>query len=324
MDSNVSKNTFCQKLLKLALIPDILAIGKVLKQHLILTIKAYSSLHHPETEFALIESLVTDKLVLCDFNRNFSLAIIYRCAIAFPLANYWQQQPLTIAQNLREFLLTTNVISTTQPILRFSVRVVFPGWLDFYMSDRALAVWLEEVIKWIRQDGAYKSATQVRGTAPPQGNVHQDRGSGEQMHFWSIQYAHARCCSLLRLGDREKLIKIKHELSEWTIVEPIDFSWVDARGIFLLVHPTEKYLLIQLLTVVEQLIDPSKKVNWAKLAQNLSTVFLDFWAECRIFGEVPQKTPDLAQARLRLVALVQYFLDRILRDKLYVIPLTEI
>ena len=309
MDSNVSKNTFCQKLLKLALIPDILAIGKVLKQHLTLTIKAYSSLHHPETEFALIESLVTDKLILWDSNRNSSLDIIYRCAIAFPLANYWQQQPLTVAQNLREFLLTTNVISTTQPILRFSVRVVFPGWLDFYISDRALAVWLEEVIKWIRQE---------------QENIHQDRGAREQKNFWSIQYAHARCCSLLRLGDREKLIKIKHEFSEWEIVEPIDFSWVDARGIFLLVDPAERYLLIQLLTVVEQLIDPSKKVNWAKLAQNLSTVFLDFWAECRIFGEVPQKTPDLAQARLRLVALVQYFLDRILRDKLYVIPLTEI
>ena len=70
MDSNVSKNTFCQKLLKLALIPDILAIGKVLKQHLTLTIKAYSSLHHPETEFALIESLLTDKLILWDSNRN--------------------------------------------------------------------------------------------------------------------------------------------------------------------------------------------------------------------------------------------------------------
>ena len=92
----------------------------------------------------------------------------------------------------------------------------------------------------------------------------------------------------------------------------------------MLVDPTERCLLIQLLTVVEQLITPSQQVNWAQLAHNLSTVFLDFWAECRIYGEIKQKTPDLAQARLGLVALVQHFLYRILRYKLSVIPLTEI
>ncbi|MGK7937888.1 MAG: DALR anticodon-binding domain-containing protein [Xenococcaceae cyanobacterium] len=349
MDINVSKNTLGHKFLKLNINRENLAVQKLLKQHILESIKVYQNLNQLNVEFEAIKGLIAHKITLCDFGKISSLDIVYRCAIAFPLANYWHLSPFIVAQNLKEFLLIGDVISETIPILIFAVKVVSPGWIDFYMSDRALAVWLDEVIQWIsREQGSRGAAVEApkgfsssfKSGNPPNGLLHRvgarrkgtstktggqgSRGAGENGSFFEIQYAHARCCSLLRLGHQEKLIKIKHEYSEWTIVEPVTLSWVNAQGVFLLVHPAERCLLIQLLTVVEQLITPSQKVNWAKLAHNLSEVFLDFWTECRIYGEVQQKTPDLAKARLGLVALVQHFLDRILRYKLYVFPRTEI
>lgn len=309
MDNNVSKNTFVCKSFNLDVTRGNLAIKKLLKEHICESIQLYLRYIELNAEFDLIKDLITDKIVLCDLGKISSLDFVYRCSIAFPLGNYCHLSPLTVAQNLREFLPTTDVIWTTQPLLKFKVQVVSPGWIDFYMSDRALAVWLGELVGWVSQDSANKGD-------------HRDENGLE--NFFVIQYAHARCCSLLRLGHQEKLIKIKHEYSGWEIVEPITLSWLNARGIFFLVHPVEKRLLIQLLIVVEELITNSQKVNWAKSAHNLSKVFLDFWTECRIYSEVKTEAPELAQARLELVALVQYFLSKLLQEKLYVSPLTEI
>ena len=308
MDRNVSKNTICYNFLKLDVNKEYLAIKKLIKHQLIDSIQLYKSKIGLNAESNSLEALIADKIALCRFDRVSLQSIVYRCAIAFPLGNYWHLSPLTVAQNLQEFLLITNVTSTTKPILGFKVRVVSPGWIDFHLSDRSLAVWLEELVDWVSQDG------ENRG----------DGGDRGDENLFVIQYAHARCCSLLRLGHQEKLIKIKYNYSVWEIVKPIKFAWVDTKDIFWFKHPTEKSLLIQLLIVVEELITNSQKVNWVKLAGNLSEAFLDFWAECRIYGEVNQKTPKLAQARLGLVALVQYFLYRILRDKLDVSPLTKL
>ena len=308
MDRNVSKNTICYKFLKLNVNKGYLAIKNLIKHQLLESIQLYNSKIGLNAEFNSLEALITDKIALCHFDRVSLQNIVYRCAIAFPLGNYWDLSPLTVAQNLQEFLLIADVTSATKPILGFKVRVVSPGWIDFHLSDRSLAVWLEELVDWVSQDG-------------------EDRGDGgdrEDENLFVIQYAHARCCSLMRLGHQEKLIKIKYKYSVWEIVQPIKFTWVDDRDTFWFKDPTEKRLLIQLLIVVEALITNSQKVNWVKLAGNLSESFLDFWAECRIYGEVKQKTPKLAQARLGLVALTQYFLYRILRDKLDVSPLTKL
>ena len=308
MDNNVSKNTFCYIFLKSDSREENLAIKKLLNQRILESIELYQRHRDLNTQFNAITPLKTHKISLSSLKKKSSLNIVYRSAIAFPLANYWHLSPLNIAQKLREFLLTTDVISTTQPILDFKVQVSAPGWIDFYMHNHALAVWLEEVVDWVIQE---------------QRGDREQRGRGDK-DFFAVQYAHARCCSLLRLGHQEKLIKIKHKYLAWEIVEPLNLSWVDARDIFLLNHPAEKYLLMQLLIVVEELITNSQKVNWAKLAHNLSKAFLDFWADCPIYGEVQQEKPSLAKARLGLIALVQYFLAKILRDKLLISPMTEL
>ena len=309
MDSNVSKNTFCYKFFNLGIAQANLAIEQLLKQQLLAAIQDYRAYTDDFSQFELIKTLIDHKISLCRRSQNYTSPIRYRCAIAFPLANFWQLSPLTVAQKLSEFLPTTNVISTTQSLLKFKIQIVPPGWIDFYLSDRALAVWLEALVDWINREETKR----------------EGRLDGVDEDLFALQYIHARCCSLLRLGEREKLIKIKHQyLSSWAIVEPFPPAWLDAKDNFLLVHPTEKRLLIQLLIVVEKLITHSQKSDWAKLAHNLSEVFLDFWADCRIYGEVKLENPELAKARLGLVALVQHFLAQILQDKLHLIPLTEI
>ena len=313
MDSNVSKNTFYYKFLKLGLNREYLAIKKLLKRHILNSIRVYASNSQLNIDFEFIDSLIINKLILCDFSKISPFEIVYRCAIVFPLANYWHIPPLNLAQILREFLLTKHVISKTSTTLVFKVQIVSPGWIDFYLSDNALAVWLEEVVSWVSLEQRGRGAERRRS-----------REAEEQEDLFGVQYAYARCCSLLRLGHQEKLIKIKHEYLGWEIIEPLAIDWLDDRGHCLLVHPTEKHLLIQLLMVVDELMTNSQKVSWQKLAHNLSKVFLEFWADCRIYGEVQQKTPALAQARLGLVALVQYFLAKILRDKLVISPMTEL
>ena len=314
MDNHVSKNTFCYKFFQLEILVVSLTIQQLLKQQILEAIKLYRSCEENFSEFESIKTLVNDKIVLCNFSEHCSRTIRYRCAIAFPLANSWQLSPLTVAHKLRELLPTTNVISTTKPWLEFKIQVIPPGWIDFYLSDRALAVWLEEVVGWINGEDR-----RSKGDEGDEGDE-VDRGD-----LFALQYVHARCCALLRLGHQEKLIKIKHKYSTtWEIFEPSPISWSDAKGNFLLVHPTEKLLLVKLLTVVEELIINSQKSNWAKLAHSLSEVWLNFWADCRIWGEVKTEKPELAIARLGLVALVQYFLHRLLKDKLSISPLTNL
>ena len=308
MDNNVSKNTFYCKFFQLEILVVDLAIEQLLKQQILEAIKLYRGYEENFSEFEYIKTLVNDKIVLYHFFKHRFCPIKYRCAIAFPLANYWQLSSLTVAHKLQEHLPTTKTIEPTKNQLEFQIQIIPPGWLDFYLSDRTLAVWVGNVVGWIERTDR------------------EDKGDrGDKGDMFALQYVHARCCALLRLGEQASLIKINNRYSTaWVIVEPSPLSWLDIEGNFLLVHPTEKFLLFQLLTVVEQLIINSQNTNWAKLAHSMSEAWLDFWAECRIWDEINRENPELAIARLGLVALVQYFLNRLLQDKLSVSPLTNL
>jgi hypothetical protein len=51
---------------------------------------------------------------------------------------------------------------------------------------------------------------------------------------------------------------------------------------------------------------------------------LAFTTECRIWGEVKQQKPQLAQARLGIVALVQWCLYKLLQEKLSILAIAEL
>ena len=140
-----------------------------------------------------------------------------------------------------------------------------------------------------------------------------------------MQYIHARYCSLLRLGEREKLITLKDDdflKVVWHLEQPKPISWLDEEQNLWLTQIAEYNLLRQLLLVTDSFAGES--ANWIKLAFSLSKMMTIFEAECRFLGEVKRKTPQKAIARLGLIALAQYWLQKILVEKLNIAAPTEL
>ena len=136
--------------------------------------------------------------------------------------------------------------------------------------------------------------------------------------LFPIQYAHARCCSLLHMAHREKIITITSRNSDISrngdinspcleVISPQPLPWLSEAKIYLN-RPSELNLLIELIGVLDDLYcpDPTRQsLNWLKVALNLSQAFQTFYSQCRIWGEVKSQNRNLAQARLGLVAIAQ-------------------
>lgn len=154
----------------------------------------------------------------------------------------------------------------------------------------------------------------------------------DAQNLFPIQYAHARCCSLLRLGHRQGLIELSDsdcQHPNWQIIEPNPIPWLkddptmkSCQGGLWLQHPAERHLIDQLLESCDRISDPNL-VNGVKIANTLSHAFETFYSTCRIWGEVKTQTPKLAQARLALVGVTQRVL-RSLLDRLGVMAPSEL
>ncbi len=267
--------------------------------------------------------LTAETIPLYRLQDKDSIGILYRCAIAFPLASANNLSREAIAIELVNVL--TNSLSASysedRQLLDFTVKAVEPGWIDFYLSDGALAVWLQNLpLLW-------RYGAEERGS----------RGEGEQgksgdkkdLNVFPIQYACARCCSLLRLGHRSGLIKLNNldlNCSLWQWLEPLPIPWFNPhpqQRHFQLVHPAEKHLIAQLFNLADTPLD-SQKVDWVKQGMLLSQAMLDFDRSCRIWGEVSSQTPDLARARLGLISVTQFVLQWLLKEQLDVVAPQEL
>ena len=81
-----------------------------------------------------------------DFHLKHYTGLVYRSAIAFPLARVFQLSPLEIAQQLVTLLREKGreyPYGTGQ--LEFMVVVASSGLIDFQLSDRSLAFWLQQL-----------------------------------------------------------------------------------------------------------------------------------------------------------------------------------
>jgi hypothetical protein len=142
-------------------------------------------------------------------------------------------------------------------------------------------------------------------------------------NLFPVQYAHARCCSLVLLAHREGLIKLREPVpnsspSFWSIISPNPIPWLNSDGRLRLNHPDESRLIAELVEVVDNIECPDVRgsVKWEKAAVNLSQAFENFWCNCRIWGEVKIISPELAQARLGLLMATQSVLRFVLEENL--------
>jgi arginyl-tRNA synthetase len=233
-----------------------------------------------------------------------STRVLYVSAIALKLAKSWQQTPQTIATELVEIL---------EPLCYpdVAVKVAPAGIIELELTDAGLAVWLQR----LAQTNLPVSESRILSSA-----VCADR-------LFPIQYSHARCCSLLRMAHRDRIIAIAQPdvataPQIWSLASPNPIPWIDEGDRLRLVHPAERRLISQLLTVLDNLyptfevINREQPVNYFKLANSLSKAFQIFYSQCRIWGEVKIEQPKLAQSRLGLILATQSLLRFILEESL--------
>jgi arginyl-tRNA synthetase len=252
------------------------------------------------------------------------LGVVYSCAIAFKLSQVVDLSALEIAESISQIIYQKNY---QQNLI---LQVVPPGWIYLELSQSAVAAWLQ---RWV-------------DTLPSLGSRGAERCAGEQRSrgaitnyqlpitnslapslqpltlYFPIQYAHARCCSLLRMAHREKIIALLSgddniNASSLKLIFPQPLPWLSETKLCLH-HPAELNFLTQLIAVLDELYcpNPTRHLNWLTVALNLSQVFQTFYSQCRIWGEVKSQNLKLAQGRLGLVAIAQSVFRLLLLDVL--------
>ncbi|MCC5607800.1 glutamate acetyltransferase [Nostoc sp. CHAB 5834] len=259
---------------------------------------------------------------------------------------------LSKSQNRKAIELASAIASDISGICGdvFSIQIVPPGLIHFELTNSMLATWLQSLV-----EGS--------GGAGEQGAGSREQGAGEKnfplcplhpaplpLHsplppaprpsasspcpmpnLFAVQYAHARCCSLVLLAHREGLIKLREPVPNnspafWSVISPNPLPWLNCDGTLRLNHPDERRLIGELIQVVDNIECPDVKgsVKWEKVALSLSEAFEKFWSNCRIWGEVKITSPELAQARLGLLMATQSVLRFVLEENLGVFAPLEL
>jgi arginyl-tRNA synthetase len=254
-------------------------------------------------------------VILCMADRKIPLhkvrdggRILYISGAALQLSKSQNSTAMEIAVDI-----TAHLLATCSHV--FSVQIVPPGWIHLELTHSTLAAWLQSL-----------TASSARGNQI----IHKPQITNHNFSsLFAIQYAHARCCSLIQLAHREGLIKLSQAntgLDVWSVVSLQPIPWLNCEQKLRLNHPDEMCLIGELVQVVDdwEIMDFGSSVNWKKIAMNLSQAFENFWCKCRIWGEVKITSPELAQARVGLLMATQFVLRALLEEKLGVVALREL
>ena len=329
MDSNVPKNTNSHNLFKLGVEREKVGISikNLLKQELLLILNSDRHKFNLQIEPKSFISILENKINLPNFRKHSAkqkqnityppaakfVPIVYSCPIGLLLAAYQRHTPQIIMQQIKQLLSAEGAnINLELPLIL--IRIVDRGWINFYFDSKFMAAWLERSLIWHWQ----------KITGDRQLNQKICSLENSALDLFPVQYIHARCCSLLNLAVRENLISIS--VDDLWIVKPIAtkaFTWLDEQNNLWFKETAERNLMQQLSVVadfwVKEISDREDRKEsdrqWTKLALNLSQATAVFLADCRFLGEVKEKYPQLAIARLGLISLVQLWLQRILKDK---------
>lgn len=312
MDNNVSKKTNSHNFFKLRLNQEKLGISvkNLLKQELLLILNLYQQKLKLKIEPKLVQNLPEVKISISPGKRSHLskeqfLPIIYACPLGLSLTTNLQQSPSTIMEQLGCLLTAKDDSDLEQGQLLIEI---FPlGWINFYLDAKLIANWLGRSLFWsqtnnINDQQLTKSVIYCLDQTPGK--------------LFSVQYIHARCCSLLSLGARENMITLSNNLKQ---IQPSQsICWLDREHNLWFTEVAEHNLLQQLLIVSDAWLENTHVRRWSKLALSLSQNTAIFLADCRWLGEVKQQYPQKAIARLGLIALVQFWLEKILVEKLRV------
>jgi hypothetical protein len=181
------------------------------------------------------------------------------------------------------------------------------GYIYFQLTPRAISIWLD-YIHDLPLDRQVNLAVTRSGSST---NI--------------AIYAHARCCSLLKLAQRDRLVTMT---DNWQIVTPDRIyleNHLTAELTSIFEQPAEHQLIHALMEVLDRIYsdnlqsDSHQKIrspNWTKLTITLAQSWLEFQQHCRIFGDTKSQNPRLAIARCGLTAISRRYLQILLEDYL--------
>lgn len=236
-----------------------------------------------------------------------TFAVAYKSPIALKLAaqsGKCAELALQIAERFHQpsSLLWRNDSVTAAAILsEFVVKVTKQGWLEFALSDRGLATWLQCLL----QNPLPTNHRQQIATVTLSEKDHSK--------LLISQYVHARCCSLLRLASDARLIRVKEPASPEQTSFCDSVVWLTGEGDFYLSHSTEQALIFETIATLDWFYEPCQPHDihaHLKMMFRLSQAFQAFDRACRILGESPQRS----QAKLGLVMTTQKLLRSLLQE----------
>ncbi|MCL1464384.1 DALR anticodon-binding domain-containing protein [Argonema galeatum] len=245
--------------------------------------------------------------------------ILYVSSIALKLSKLWGIPILDLATAISEELSHSNVVQNTDSERYCMVEVIAPGLIHLQLSDLGISAWLQRLVG----HGKSKVKSQKsKEKGDKEEIIAHSRLSHPKSHIFAVQYAHARCCSLLRLAHREGAIALVEpdrdtSPAHWGLVSPNPIPWLTSDKKLRLVHPAERALICHLFALQDNLycLYPlGREINWEKTALALSDLFETFYSRCRIWGEVKREDLCLAQARLGLLVVTQTLLRLVLQD----------
>jgi arginyl-tRNA synthetase len=241
--------------------------------------------------------------------------ICYVSAIALKLANLSKQSPLKIAQQTAaelNYSIEAAKATLESKILNrvwqnFTVEIAPSGWIYLHLTEPGLAEWLQVIVNQPLEKGDRQSGTP--------GTLTADYSGRNSTSVFEVLHTHARCCALLRLGMREGLVRLEQVDSasaDWQIDWPNPLPWLNSSQMLRCNHSTELRLITQIASALDYLScigEAQPFTQSLRMAQALSQDFQEFYAACRIWGEVKATDLALAQVRLGLVLVLKSLLQ---------------
>ncbi|ELS34371.1 MULTISPECIES: DALR anticodon-binding domain-containing protein [Pseudanabaena] len=202
----------------------------------------------------------------------------YTLAIALAISHQLGIEASQIAEKIAEKV--TEAIAETrsqnpQIFAEWKIKSCNKGLLNIYLSERYLGDSLHALMSW-KLDAA---SFEISGDHPlwQKRNIslNPSLNPSQQASEPMQQYAHARCCALIRLIDRTNQDS-QYSARAATInkihkIEPIE--------------PEEVSLLLRNMAIADYLENENiLPLDREKLSRSLAEAFLQFYDRCRIFG----------------------------------------
>ena len=210
----------------------------------------------------------------------------YTSAIALAISNRLGIEALQIAEKIIENCSQPEIFAQWQ--IKSSVK----GLLNIHLSDKYLIESLDTLMSCQLDEEVFEISSEHH---PLWQRREIYRNAAQQSPEPMQQYAHARCCALIRLIDRtyKENSRYTETISK---IEPIE--------------PEEVSLLLRNLAIAdylenENILPATRQINnRQKLSRSLAEAFLQFYDRCRVFGV----DRYAVQRRSLLIRVTQKFL----------------